>query len=76
MARQICHARELEMSKTSKAIFNPDTEQVLVRGLNAMTRACDALSKQNEDLNKDIEALKKKVTRLQERVLIDADDRE
>ena len=38
---------------TSRPLFKPDTEAVLVRGLNAMTRACDALSKQNEDLNKN-----------------------
>lgn len=61
---------------TSRPLFKPDTEAVLVRGLNAMTRACDALSKQNEDLNNDIEALKKKVSRLQERVLVEADDKE
>ena len=54
----------------SNQMFKPDTEKVLVRGLNAMTKACDALSNQNEQLNKDIEALKRKVARLQERVLV------
>jgi len=57
-------------------IFKPDTEGVLVRGLNAMTRACDALSNQNEQLNADVEALKKKIARLQERILIDQPEKE
>jgi cell division protein FtsB len=47
-------------------MFAPDTESVLVRGLNAMTKACDALSAQNETLNKDIEGMKKKIARLQD----------
>jgi len=57
-------------------MFAPDTETVLVRGLNAMTKACDALSKQNETLNNDITALKRKIARLQERVLVDGVERE
>jgi len=57
-------------------MFKPDTEKVLVRGLNAMTKACDALSNQNEQLNKDIEALKRKVARLQERVLVNQGEKE
>lgn len=57
-------------------IFKPDTEDVLVRGLNAMTRACDALSQQNEQLNLDVESLKKKISRLQERILVDQTERE
>ncbi len=57
-------------------MFKPDTEKVLVRGLNAMTKACDALSNQNEQLNKDIEALKRKVARLQERVLVNQVEKE
>ena len=57
-------------------MFAPDTESVLVRGLNAMTKACDALSKQNETLNNDITALKRKIARLQERVLVDGVERE
>ena len=60
----------------SKHLFQPDTEDVLVRGLNAMTKACAALSKQNESLNNDIEGLKRKIARLQERVLCDSEDKE
>lgn len=59
------------MAKENNTTFAPDTEKILVRGLNAMTKACDALTKQNETLNKDIEGLKKKISRLSERVLID-----
>ena len=61
---------------TTKHLFKDDTESVLVRGLNAMTKACDSLTKQNEQLNTDIEGLKRKIARLQERVLIDSDDKE
>ncbi len=57
-------------------MFRADTESVLVRGLNAMTKSCDVLSSQNEQLNKDIEGLKKKIARLQDRVLIDGEERE
>jgi hypothetical protein len=57
-------------------LFKADTENVLVRGLNAMTKACDALTKQNEILNNDLEGLKKKIARLQDRVLIETSERE
>mgnify|MGYP003108981705 FL=1 len=63
-------------TKQLAPLFKPDTEQVLVRGLNAMTKACDALSKQNEQHLKDIEAMKKKIARLQERVLDNQIERE
>jgi hypothetical protein len=57
-------------------MFAPDTESVLVRGLNAMTKACDALSKQNETLNDDIEGMKRKIQRLQERVILNEGSKE
>ena len=60
----------------SHPMFAPDTESVLVRGLNAMTRACDALSEQNEILNRDIEGMKKKIARLQERVILNEGSKE
>lgn len=64
------------MSKEQSAmLFKPDTEQVLVRGLNAMTKACDALSNQNETLNKDIEKMKNKIARLQEKILVNQDEK-
>lgn len=62
--------------KNSAMLFKPDTEQVLVRGLNAMTKACDALSKQNETLNLDIEKMKNKISRLQEKILCNQDTKE
>ncbi len=62
--------------KDSAMLFKTDTEQVLVRGLNAMTKACDALSKQNELLNLDIEKMKKKISRLQERILVNDAEKE
>lgn len=57
-------------------LFRKDTETILVRGLDAMTKACDALTRQNERNLKDIEGLKKKIARLQDRVLIDQDEKE
>ena len=57
--------------QVNRSLFKPDADAVLVRGLNAMTKACDSLSKQNELLIKDIEGLKRKIERLQERVIID-----
>lgn len=62
--------------KTSEPTFAPDTEAVLVRGLNAMTKACDALSAQNKTLNEDIEGMKRKITRLQERVILNEGSKE
>ena len=65
-----------QAKKTSHPMFKPDTESVLVRGLNAMTKACDALSKQNETLNNDIEGMKKKIARLQEKVILNEGSKE
>jgi len=59
------------MPERKTKLYAPDTESILTRGLNAMTKACDALTKQNETLNNDIEGLKAKIKRLSERVLID-----
>ncbi len=59
------------MPQRKSKLFAPDTESILTRGLNSMTKACDALTKQNETLNNDIEGLKAKIERLSERVLID-----
>jgi hypothetical protein len=63
------------MAKTQN-LFKENTEDVLVRGLNMMTKACDALHKQNEILNKDIEGLKKKIVRLQDRVIVNSESKE
>lgn len=57
-------------------LFKEDTEIILVKGLDAMTKACDALTRQNERNLKDIEGLKKKIERLQHRVLINQDEKE
>ena len=56
-------------------MFKPTTEDVLTRGLNAMTMACDSLTKQNQTLNKDIEGLKAKVARLQDRILTEGGEK-
>lgn len=59
----------MSISKTNRPLFKPTTEDVLTRGLNAMTLACDSLTKQNQTLNKDIEGLKAKIARLQDKIL-------
>lgn len=66
----------MSITNTNRPLFKPDSESVLVRGLNAMTKACDALTRQNEQHVKDIEGLKRKIERLQERVLVDATEKE
>tara|TARA_R110002153_G_scaffold34305_3_gene102673 strand:+ start:3284 stop:3457 length:174 start_codon:yes stop_codon:yes gene_type:complete len=50
-------------------MFDKTAEQVLSRGLNAMTKMCEVLTTQNETLNKDIEKLKNKIGRMKERLL-------
>ena len=44
----------------NESLFKVNAEEVLSRGLQAMTQSCEALTKQNEILNKDIDNLKKK----------------
>ncbi len=65
----------MSISKTNRPLFKPDSESVLVRGLNAMTKACDSLTKQNETLNKDIEGLKAKIARLQDKILTEGGEK-
>lgn len=50
-------------------MFDKTSEEVLSRGLNAMTKMCDVLTTQNQTLNSDIEKLKKKIARMKERLL-------
>ena len=66
----------MSIQKTNRPLFKPDTEAILVRGLNSMTLACSALTKQNEQHLKDIEGLKGKIARLQERLLADTEEKE
>jgi len=67
---------QLTINMAEELMFKADTEKVLVRGLNAMTKACDALTKQNDQLNKDIEGLKRKIDRLQDRILVNQEAKE
>lgn len=56
--------------------LSKETERILVRGLNAMTKACDALTKQNDILNEDIQKLKAKLARLQDRIIVNEESKE
>lgn len=66
----------IKMEEIMSSVYKADSEQVLNRGLKAMTKACDALTKQNEILNSDIEKLKAKIARIQDKVLIQQEERE
>jgi len=60
----------------NRPLFKPDTESVLVRGLNAMTAACDALTVQNENLNKEVAKLMLEVSMLNEKIILNGDEKE
>jgi len=60
----------------NRPLFKPDTESVLVRGLNAMTMACDSLTKQNHELQEEIASLTIEINRLKERVVTDSIEKE
>ena len=49
----------MQQTKTP-SVYNINSEAILAKGLDAMTKSCEALTAQNERLNKDIENLKKK----------------
>jgi polyhydroxyalkanoate synthesis regulator phasin len=59
----------MSTNKVTKSIWDTSSEDVLKRGLNAMTKMCDVLTNQNETLNTDIQKLRKKVERLQDKLL-------
>ena len=58
------------------SVYNVNSEVILAKGLDAMTKSCEALTAQNARLNKDIENLKKKIDMLQDRLLSNAEERE
>jgi flagellar capping protein FliD len=58
------------------SVYNVNSEVILAKGLDAMTKSCEALTAQNERLNKDIENLKNKIDMLQHRLLSNAEERE
>lgn len=61
---------------SNRPLFKPETETILVRGLNGMTQANEALQIQNESLTKEIEGLKTKVNLLQKRLLENPEEKE
>ncbi len=44
----------------TQSVYKINSEDILSKGLEAMTRSCEALTKQNETLNRDIDNLKNK----------------
>ena len=65
------------MSKDSKnTLFKVNAEEVLIKGLEAMTKSCEGLTKQNDILNNDVENLKKKINFLQDRLITNSEERE
>ena len=65
----------MQQTKTP-SVYNINSEVILAKGLDAMTKSCEALTAQNERLNNDIETLKKKIDMLQHRLLSNAEERE
>jgi flagellar capping protein FliD len=65
----------MQQTKTP-SVYNINSEVILAKGLDAMTKSCEALTTQNERLNKDIENLKNKINMLQHRSLSNAEERE
>lgn len=61
---------------SNRPLFKPETETILVRGLNGMTQANEALQNQNELLTVEIEGLKTKVNLLQKRLLENPEEKE
>lgn len=59
----------MAIDNKESSIWDTSSEDVLKRGLNAMTKMCDVLTTQNETLNTDIQKLKNKVQRLQDKLL-------
>jgi polyhydroxyalkanoate synthesis regulator phasin len=57
--------------RKERGLWDTSSEDVLKRGLNAMTKMCDVLTTQNETLNEDIQKLRNKVERLQDKLLTD-----
>lgn len=51
-------------------------ENVLVKGLNAMTNSNELLQEQNKQLRQDIDGLKAKVVRLQEKLILETTEKE
>ena len=56
--------------------YRTSSEDVLKKGLGAMTIACEQLTKQNEQLNKDIINLKQKLRSSEEKVMMNLEDKE
>ena len=61
---------------TNRPLFKPDTESILVRGLNSMTLACDSLTKRNEKLTEEIDTLTSEVIRLKDKLFTNSLEKE
>jgi hypothetical protein len=64
------------LNQTTPSVFNQTSEDILKKGLSAMTIACEALTKQNEQLNKDVTNLKQKLRSVEDKLLINNEERE
>ncbi len=64
------------MAVATKAVFSPTSEQVLQKGLSAMTRACDALTARNSELEEELESLSNQLARSKEKLLVETSERE
>ena len=64
------------LTEPTPSVFNQTPEDILKKGLSAMTIACETLTKQNEQLNKDVNNLKQKLRSAEEKLIINSEERE
>lgn len=64
------------LSEPTPSVFKSSPEQILKKGLSAMTIACETLTKQNQQLNKDVNNLKQKLRSVEEKLIINSEEKE
>ena len=58
------------------SLFRVDAEDILKKGLSAMTRACDALTSRNAELEEELSSLSNELARSKDKLLVEAEERE
>ena len=66
----------MSLEASNRPLFKPDTEAVLVRGLNAMTQANEVLTQTNAQLRMDVAKLDAEIAHLKERLLVNSVEKE
>ena len=66
----------MNINNTHHTLFNTSTENVLARGLNAMTLACDSLTLTNETLKTEVKELQAEIESLKHRLVVNTLEKE